>query len=80
MPPGAPRLHATLGSDDRGFEPYIKLWREAQILADKDPEIKSAYLLTMRMWHEETVTIIENGLATGEVHHRIRPYQISPGA
>ena len=60
------RLHAALGTDDRGFEPYIKLWREAQILADKDPEIKSAYLLTMRMWHEETVTIIESGLAAGE--------------
>ncbi|HAU6440884.1 TPA: TetR family transcriptional regulator, partial [Citrobacter freundii] len=38
------RLHAMLGSEDGGFEPYIKLWREAQVLADKDPEIKSAYL------------------------------------
>lgn len=26
------RLHAMLGSDDGGFEPYIRLWREAQIL------------------------------------------------
>ena len=60
------QLHAMLGSDDGGFEPYIKLWREAQILADKDPEIKSAYLLTMRMWHEETTAIILRGQQEGE--------------
>lgn len=60
------RLHAMLGSEDGGFEPYIKLWREAQVLADKDPEIKSAYLLTMRMWHEETAAIITKGQSAGE--------------
>ncbi|HGE7218586.1 TPA: TetR family transcriptional regulator [Citrobacter freundii] len=60
------RLHAMLGSEDGGFEPYIKLWREAQVLADKDPEIKSAYLLTMRMWHEETAAIISQGQNPGE--------------
>lgn len=60
------RLHAMLGSEDGGFEPYIRLWREAQVLADKDPEIKSAYLLTMRMWHEETAAIITQGQSAGE--------------
>ncbi|MCS8552774.1 TetR family transcriptional regulator [Citrobacter braakii] len=60
------RLHAMLGSEDGGFEPYIKLWREAQVLADKDPEIKTAYLLTMRMWHEETAAIITQGQSAGE--------------
>ena len=60
------RLHAMLGSEDGGFEPYIKLWREAQVLADKDPEIKNAYLLTMRMWHEETAAIITRGQSAGE--------------
>ncbi|HCL6722072.1 TPA: TetR family transcriptional regulator [Citrobacter freundii] len=60
------RLHAMLGSEDGGFEPYIKLWREAQVLADKDPEIKSAYLLTMRMWHEETAAIISQRQNAGE--------------
>ncbi|MBJ9238470.1 MULTISPECIES: TetR family transcriptional regulator [Citrobacter] len=60
------RLHAMLGSEDGGFEPYIKLWREAQVLADKDPEIKNAYLLTMRMWHEETAAIITQGQSAGE--------------
>ena len=60
------RLHAMLGSEDGGFEPYIKLWREAQVVAGKDPEIKSAYLLTMRMWHEETANIITLGQKAGE--------------
>lgn len=60
------RLHAMLGSEDGGFEPYITLWREAQVLADKDPEIKNAYLLTMRMWHEETAAIITQGQSAGE--------------
>ena len=36
------RLHAMLGSDDGRFEPYIRLWREAQILATRDAEIKGA--------------------------------------
>ncbi|KLV75310.1 TetR family transcriptional regulator [Citrobacter portucalensis] len=60
------RLHAMLGSEDGGLEPYIKLWREAQVVAGKDPEIKSAYLLTMRMWHEETANIIIQGQKAGE--------------
>ena len=41
------RLHSMLGSDDGGLEPYIRLWREAQILASRDPEINAAYALTM---------------------------------
>ncbi len=55
------RLHAMLGSDDRSFEPYIRLWREAQLLATRDIEIKGAYVLTMEMWHQETVAIIRAG-------------------
>lgn len=55
------RLHAMLGSDDGGFEPYIRLWREAQLLASRDAEIKSAYVMTMEMWHQETVAIIRAG-------------------
>lgn len=55
------RLHAILGSDDGGFEPYIRLWREAQILASRDSDIKGAYVLTMEMWHQETVAIIRAG-------------------
>jgi Bacterial regulatory proteins, tetR family. len=60
------RLHGMLGSDDGGFEPYIRLWREAQILANRDPEIKSAYILTMEMWHQETVAIIRGGAEAKE--------------
>lgn len=55
------RLHAMLGSDDGGFEPYIRLWREAQLLASRDADIKSAYVMTMEMWHQETVAIIRSG-------------------
>ena len=60
------RLFSMVGSDDGRLEPYIRLWREAQLLADSDSDIKGAYLLTMNMWHEETVAIIEQGLASGE--------------
>lgn len=60
------RLHAILGSDDGAFEPYIRLWREAQILASRDPDIKGAYILTMEMWHQETVAIINAGVAAKE--------------
>ncbi|WP_318372746.1 TetR family transcriptional regulator [Enterobacter sp.] len=60
------RLHSMLGSDDRGFERYIKLWREAQLMAMRDPEIKGAYVLTMEMWHEEAVKIIHAGQQAGE--------------
>lgn len=62
------KLHAMLGSDDRSFEPYIRLWREAQLLAARDAEIKGAYVLTMEMWHQETVTIIR----AGEQQHAFR--------
>ena len=57
------RLHGILGSDEGGFEPYIRLWREAQFLASRDAEIKGAYVLTMEMWHQETVAIIRAGAA-----------------
>ncbi|MGU3412544.1 TetR family transcriptional regulator [Enterobacteriaceae bacterium C23F] len=60
------RLFSMLGSEDRRLEPYIRLWRQAQLLADSDPEIKSAYLLTMSMWHGETVRLIVAGEQAGE--------------
>ena len=60
------RLFSMIGSEDGRLEPYIRLWREGQVLADSDPDIKAAYLLTMNMWHAETVAIIEQGLACGE--------------
>ena len=69
------RLFSMIGSEDGRLEPYIRLWREGQVqeleenkqlLHDSDPDIKAAYLLTMNMWHAETVAIIEQGLASGE--------------
>ena len=45
------RLFSMIGSEDGRLEPYIRLWREGQVLADSDPDIKAAYLLTMTMWH-----------------------------
>ena len=59
-------LHAMLGSDDGRLEPYVRLWREGQILADNDADIKGAYILTMEIWHADTVAIIEKGQAAGE--------------
>lgn len=60
------RLHAMLGSNEDGFDPYIRLWREAQVLASKEAELKGAYLLTMEMWHEKVVAIINAGVTAGE--------------
>ncbi|HDG1682479.1 TPA: TetR family transcriptional regulator [Kluyvera ascorbata] len=60
------RLFSMLGSDDGRLEPYIRLWREAQLLADSDNEIKGAYLLTMDMWHKETVSLILRGTEANE--------------
>ncbi len=59
------RLFSMIGSEDGRLEPYIRLGAKA-VLADSDPDIKAAYLLTMNMWHAETVAIIEQGLASGE--------------
>ena len=60
------RLHAMLGSNEDGFDPYIRLWREALVLASKEAELKGAYLLTMEMWHEKVVGIINAGVTAGE--------------
>ena len=47
------------------------------VLADSDPDIKAAYLLTMTMWHAETVAIVEQGLACGEFHSTEPPADIA---
>lgn len=71
------RLHGMLGSDEGGLEPYIRLWREAQFLATRDPEIKGAYVLTMEMWHQETVAIIRAGAADNVFILKDRPEDIA---
>ncbi|MFY0190968.1 TetR family transcriptional regulator [Raoultella planticola] len=62
------RLFSMLGSEDGRLDPYIRLWREGQLLCGSDSDIKEAYLLTMSIWHEETVNIIRLGSASGEFH------------
>ncbi|MGY5957063.1 TetR family transcriptional regulator [Kosakonia sp. BK9b] len=64
--PWRDQLHAMLGSDEGGLEPYVRLWREALLLASKDPEIKGAYLITLEMWHDKVVELIDKGHAAGE--------------
>ncbi|HCM5077948.1 TPA: TetR family transcriptional regulator [Klebsiella quasipneumoniae subsp. similipneumoniae] len=71
------RLFSMIGSEDGRLEPYIRLWLEGQVLADSDPDIKAAYLLTMTMWHAETVAIVEQGLACGEFHSTEPPADIA---
>lgn len=71
------RLYSMLGSDDGRFEPYIRLWREAQILATRDADIKGAYVLTMEMWHQETVAIIRDGAQAGAFTLTDRPENIA---
>ena len=71
------QLHGMLGSDDGRFEPYIRLWREAQILASRDDDIKGAYVMTMEMWHQETVAIIRGGAEAGTFTLTDRPENIA---
>ncbi len=59
------RLFSMIGSEDGRLNPISASGAKA-VLADSDPDIKAAYLLTMNMWHAETVAIIEQGLASGE--------------
>lgn len=60
------QLHSMLGSEDGALEPYIRLWREALLLAEKEPEIKGAYILSMEMWHGKVVQLIRQGREAGE--------------
>lgn len=69
LPPSASwreRLHAMLGSNEGGFEPYVHLWREAQLLVNKEVELKGAYVLSMEMWHQKVLEIIHAGVAAKE--------------
>ena len=67
-----------IGSEDGRLEPISACGGKAKVLADSDPDIKAAYLLTMTMWHAETVAIVEQ--ASPAVSF-IRPSRrrISPG-
>ncbi|KAF1369099.1 MAG: TetR family transcriptional regulator [Yokenella regensburgei] len=60
------KLFFMLYSEEGKLGPHLRLWREAQILSDSDSDIKAAYLLTMSMWHDDTVAIIQQGVEAGE--------------
>ncbi len=69
VPPSASwreKLHSMLGSNEGGLDPYIHLWREAQLLVNKEAELKGAYVLTMEMWHKKVLEIIHAGVAAKE--------------
>lgn len=59
------RLQAVLGSDEHHLAPYIRLWREAQVLAESDAVIREAYRTSMELWHEQTVELIHQGVTEG---------------
>lgn len=59
------KLVAFLSSDNGRLEPYIRLWREAQILSQTDKDILQAYRTTLTLWHAETVKIIQKGASAG---------------
>lgn len=71
------QLFAMLCSEEGQLEPYVRLWRQGQLLADSDTEMKSAYVLTMSMWHEEVVRLIDAGRAAGEFQIRDRAENIA---
>lgn len=60
------RLFALLASEDGQLEPYIRLWRQAQLLAESDEVLRRAYTFTMTLWHDEVVRVIQQGVDAGE--------------
>lgn len=60
------RLQVILGCDDHAPEPYIRLWREAQLLVNNDEMLCQAYTQTMEMWHAETVKVLCAGQQTAD--------------
>ncbi len=57
------RLFDMLGAQDESLEPYIRLWREAQLLAEHDDDMRQAWITGMSLWHDETVKILNAGTA-----------------
>ncbi len=61
------RLFSMLGSEDGRLDPISVCGARGNCSAGAIATSKS-YLLTMSMWHEETVNIIRLGSASGEFH------------
>ena len=61
------RVSLLLGCENiEQIQPYLRLWNEAEILIDQDPEIKHAYNLAMQDWHRSIVRMINEGKNHGE--------------
>jgi AcrR family transcriptional regulator len=55
------RLWSMLGADTALNDPYLRLWREAQVLAEQDPILRQALATATTLWHEETAQILRHG-------------------
>jgi AcrR family transcriptional regulator len=71
------RLFDMLGAQDESLEPYIRLWREAQLLSEHDDRIRQAWVHGMALWHAETVNILRKGAAAQAFTLREDPVDIA---
>ncbi|MBJ3814258.1 TetR family transcriptional regulator [Shimwellia pseudoproteus] len=71
------RLHDALGSQESAVDPYLALWREAQLEAGRDPVMREAYIQSMAMWHQRVVAVIHQGIAAGGFTTRQTPESIA---
>lgn len=55
-----------LKSDDGNLEAYSRVWREAQVIAGSNENVKIAYLEVMKVWNDSTKVLIERACENGE--------------
>jgi len=55
-----------LKSDDGSLEAYIRVWREAQVTAESDSDVRAAYLEVMVLWNARTAELIRLACDAGE--------------
>ncbi len=71
------RLWAMLGADTALNDPYLRLWREAQVLAEQDLPLRQALAAATALWHEETTKILHHGALQGHFRLKDRPEAIA---
>lgn len=60
------RLIRFLKSDDGHLDAYIRVWREGQVIAESDDDVKNGYLEVMKIWNARTVQLIRHAIDAGE--------------
>lgn len=60
------RLIRFLKSDDGHLDAYIRVWREGQVIAESDDDVKNGYLEVMKIWNARTVQLIRHAIEAGE--------------